>query len=259
MTFGARTAGGDELVTDRADQHQDQSAVADHRAALHRRDRVRADSRRRHDERHARQLRGPARQRIEPEAGARGDRAADERPVRGDDVERGGRAQVDDDRRRAVETQRGVGVDEPVIADGRSVVDADLDGNRRFVRDENGNVPPRRVLGDRGAHVRHDADHDDLVRLRELRVQHLLSVGEPSALGTERDEATSPSRMSANRHVRVAHVNCQDHVPIIRGDSCNSGSREPRSAGTIAAFQRPVAEPAFARRALRRDVRRACR
>ena len=50
-----------------------------------------------------RQLGGPCREGVEAELEARGDRPADVGAVGRDDVERGGRPEVDDDRRRAVQ------------------------------------------------------------------------------------------------------------------------------------------------------------
>ncbi len=131
MTLGFGAAVRRQLVRDGAEQHEHEPAVADDGAALHGGDRVAADGVLGHDERNARQLGGPARERIDAQAGAGCDRATDERAVRAHHVERRGRAHVDHDRRRSVETQRGEGVDQAVVANPGGIVDQDLNRDRR--------------------------------------------------------------------------------------------------------------------------------
>ena len=121
----------------------------------------RADGVRRHDERHPRQLGRSAGERFEAEARPAAIAPPMNAPSAIDHVERGGRAHVDDDRRRAVEAQRGKGVDQPVVANRRGLVDADRHRDRRRrSRDQrraNARVAAAQLHERVASHRRHDA------------------------------------------------------------------------------------------------------
>ena len=91
--------------------------------------------------RHARQACRSRRERLEAHDEARGDRAAHERAIVVDRVERRGRAAVDDDGRDAVQVGGGVGVHETVRPDVTRALDPDREGDRDGGRREAGESP----------------------------------------------------------------------------------------------------------------------
>ena len=101
----------------RAAEPVDLGGEAVQRAALDRLDRVLADDAAGLDELDLAQRRGPAEQRVEADLDAGEDGAAEVLALGADGLERRGRAEVDDDRRPAVEVEGADGVGDAVGAD----------------------------------------------------------------------------------------------------------------------------------------------
>ena len=175
----------------------------------------------------ARQLRRALEKRLQRDADAGRDGAADVVALAGDGVEHRRRAEVDDDERRAVQLDGGDGVDDAVGADVARAVVEDADAGPHARVDDQGRhleVAAADVLEDRRQR-RDDAAQDGLVDVRRAQalgleeaeqqdgvlVDEVLDVGGDAPAG-----AYLLAVEDADGYRRIADVKGQEHVPLSR-------------------------------------------
>ena len=223
MTFSVAL----ELLLHAGDDALDQPHVAEDHARLHGGDGRLADGGLGALQLDARQLRGALEQRLEGDADAGGDGAAHVVALAGDGVEYRGRAEVDDDQRRAVELDCGDGVDDAVGADvARAIVeDADagahagIDDQRRHLE-----IAPADFLED-GRQGRHDAAEDGFVDVRgaqvlgleEVEQQDRVLIDEVLHVGGDAPAGADLFAVEdADGYRRIADVKGQEHIHFPR-------------------------------------------
>jgi hypothetical protein len=188
-------------------------------------------------------------QRLEPEFEPGRQRAADVRSVGCDDVEVGRRAEVDDDRRRAVQALRGEGIDQPIGAHLSRPIDAHGDA----ARCRRGECQPDLEPPASSASVALTAGTTLAATISCTSARRLPSSASRPSISSRNSSTVARASVAARRvaptsalepadgRVGVADIDSDQHLaPMIRGRDCESAAQGGRACATIGAdLQRP--------------------